>query len=209
MQHTPIDARAARTLAGTLCLALSCGDGSDSANTPTTGSSGSPPSATDGTGAPATPPQSTTAESGDSTDDGLDSSSSTGEVLHDCGLDDLLPGARNPIVAGRSRSEIPPDIAALLFDNCGCHLTDDVARDVPDYPGTAAFDMTTWEGFQAIRKFDQLPFHEISALYMKNDYMPFTPYCNLGGGAPITADDRATLLAWLGEGAPDGATWVP
>jgi len=202
--------QARTTLVLALAVVLSCTEGSDAdppASTTSLGSTSAAPPATNTTSAAET--QATTSESDDSTGDALDGSSSTGEVLHACGLADLKPGARDPIQAGRGRAEIPPDIASLLLANCGCHLADDLPRDVPDYPGTAAFDMTTWGGFQAIRRFDQLTFHAISAQYMENDYMPFTPYCNLGGGAPITAEDRTVLLQWLGEGAPDGATWVP
>jgi hypothetical protein len=69
--------------------------------------------------------------------------------------------------------------------------------------------MTTWDGFQAIRPSDRMPYHAIAHTYVESGFMPLSTYCNLGGGENITPEDHATLLEWLSMGAPDGATWVP
>lgn len=170
-------------------------DGADTAS-----STGDDPSATTTSGAE-------TSTAGTST--GADESESTGAPLHACGLEDLKPGAPDPIEAGTAAMQIPPDIAAIQLANCGCHLADELTAEAPDYPSTGPFDMSTWAGFQAIRPSDRMPYHAIAHDYVESGFMPLSTYCNLGGGENITAADRETLLEWLATGAPDGATWMP
>jgi hypothetical protein len=137
------------------------------------------------------------------------SSESSAEELHPCGLADLKASAADPIVSGTAAMQIPPDIAAIQVGNCGCHLADDLDVDAPDYPSTGAFDMTTWAGFQEIREGDQMPYHAIALANVMTEFMPLSSYCDIGGGLKMPADERATLVEWLTQGAPDGATWMP
>ncbi len=170
-------------------------DGADTAS-----STGTDPSATTTSGADTSTGGSTSV---------ADASESTGAPLHACGLEDLKPGAPDPIDAGTEPMQIPPDIAAIQLANCGCHLADELTAEAPDYPSTGPFDMSTWAGFQAIRPSDRMPYHAIAHDYVESGFMPLSTYCNLGGGENIAAADRDTLLAWLAMGAPDGATWIP
>jgi hypothetical protein len=170
-------------------------DGADTAS-----SSGTDPSATTTSGADTSTGGTTSV---------ADESESTGAPLHACGLEDLKPGEADPIQSGTGQMQIPPDIAAIQLANCGCHLADDLTVEAPDYPSTGPFDMTTWDGFQAIRPSDRMPYHAIAHTYVESGFMPLSTYCNLGGGENITPEDRATLVEWLSMGAPDGATWVP
>ena len=126
-----------------------------------------------------------------------------------CGLEDLKPGTPDPIDAGTEAMQIPPDIAAILVASCGCHLADDLAvPDVPDYLSTGGFDMTTWAGFQAIPRADDMPYHARALGYVEMEFMPLSSFCNVDGEA-MDPTDRATLVDWLSAGAPDGATWRP
>ncbi len=145
------------------------------------------------------------------TSEGADTStgSSTGDDLQGCGLAELAPGAMNPIQSGTGAMQIPPDIAAIQAANCGCHLSDDVVPMTPDYPAIGPFDMTTWAGFQALREGDMMPYHAIALGYVESEFMPLSSFCSIGGGLHMDADDRATLIAWLTAGAPDGASWMP
>jgi hypothetical protein len=138
-----------------------------------------------------------------------DPSESTGAPIHFCGLADLKPSAVDPIDSGLGAMQIPPDIAAIQLGNCGCHLADALEVDAPDYPSTGPFDMTTWAGFQALRVSDGMPYHALAHHNVMTEFMPLSGYCNIGGGEGMPPDERATLVEWLGMGAPDGATWEP
>ena len=102
--------------------------------------------------------------------------------------------------------QIPPDIGAILVASCGCHLSNDLIMGAPNYNGS--FEMATWDGFQALRAADQAPYHEVGLGYLMTDFMPLGFFCNIEGQA-MDPDDRATMIQWLSEGAPDGATWAP
>lgn len=191
-----------------LVLATACAadDGDGAADTST-----SAVSTTAGTSAGATttitgPNGSSTAAAESSGDAG---GSSTGAALQPCGLADLSPGAPDPIDAGTAAMQIPPDIAAIQLASCGCHLTDELDDTIPDYGQTGPFDMRTWAGFQALRAGDMMPWHAIALDYVQTEFMPLSAFCDVGGGLHMDPDARATLVAWLTAGAPDGATWVP
>ncbi|MBL4686963.1 MAG: hypothetical protein JKY37_20375 [Nannocystaceae bacterium] len=147
----------------------------------------------------------TSSSGGDTTADGT-----TGVEIQGCGLQDLKPGAPDPIVAGRGAMDIPSDVATVLSANCGCHLADDLTVDgVPDYTSKGAFDLTTYAGFQALRSSDKMPYYDIAAEYLDIDFMPLTSFCHVGNGDAMPPADRALLKAWLDADAPDGANWMP
>ena len=197
----------ASLISGVVVLLGACGD--SGGDDPSDGDTANPTSvADDGSSA-----------GGGSTSGGIDPSTSadssggesgsTGEAIHFCGLADLKPSADNPIVSGLETMMIPPDIAAIQVANCGCHLADALDVAAPDYPSTGPFDMTTWAGFHAERVSDGMPYHVIAHGYVMTEFMPLNTFCNIGGGEGMPPDQRATLVEWLGMGAPDGATWDP
>lgn len=150
----------------------------------------------------------TTASSAGTTDSG--GSSSTGDAIQLCGLSDLKPGASDPVVAGTGAGQIPPDIGTILVDNCGCHLVDMLDVDVADYTGP--FAMATLAGWQAMNTaMTPRHYYEVAVDYLGGDnpFMPLGSACNIGDGLSMPETDRATLLQWVTEGAPDGATWTP
>jgi hypothetical protein len=141
-----------------------------------------------------------------SSSSGESSSGTTMVPEQECGLEDLKPGTADPIESGLRAMQIPPDIATILVENCGCHLADDhTVPDVPDYPSSSGFDMTTWAGWQGTHPATGSAYHDMALNYVEQDVMPLQPFCNV----PIDATQEATLLEWLTQGAPDGATWVP
>jgi hypothetical protein len=153
-------------------------------------------------GSTAAPPGSTSSESGGS-------SSTTGAPDQACGLEDLKPGTPDPIQSGAAAMHLPPDIAQILLISCGCHLADDhTVEDVPDYPSTGGFDMTMWAGWHADHPTTRMPYHALALTYVESEFMPLESFCNVDGEA-MDPSHRATLLDWLGQGAPDGATWMP
>ncbi len=204
---------AVATLVATACSDPESTPAADSSS----GSGDTAAAATDETGASTTAAgESTAAGSGDtgvdpdSTSGDPMAGSSTGQAIQPCGLEDLKPGARNPLVGGMGAMELPPDIADVLVAGCGCHLADDhTVPDVPDYPATGAFDLSTHAGFQALRAGDDMPYHQVARGYVETDFMPLNTFCHVGDGNAMDPDDRALLLSWLDAGAPDGATWVP
>ena len=156
-------------------------------------------------GSTSTPtPSSTTTSMGTSSSSG--SSSTTAAPEQACGLEDLKPGEPDPIEAGTEAGQIPPDIGQILLTACGCHLADDLAVAVPDYLG--AFDMTTWDGWQADHPVAKTPYHEVANGYLADGAMPLASACNVDGEA-MDPDDRAVLIDWTGQASPDGATWLP
>jgi hypothetical protein len=123
---------------------------------------------------------------------------------HVCGIEDLKPGAPNPIMTGMGAGQIPPDIGEILANNCGCHYADDLTApgfDSVDYGGTA--DLATHAGWQAGMLY-------ATALdYVATEFMPLTDMCEQDDGNKLSEDDYRTLTKWLSQGAPDGATWQP
>jgi len=156
---------------------------------------------------------------GTGTDSGSDtadsgSESSGGEMIQLCGIEDLKPGAPNPLEAssGTGAMQIPPDIATILADNCGCHYADMLAvTTVADYTG--AVDLATWAGWQA--QHPALPRTVLDVVEERLDptfvlpMPPLPPQCNVGGGEPMPPADRQILIDWIAAGAPDGASWMP
>lgn len=131
----------------------------------------------------------------------------TGEMIQACGIEDIKPGAANPIDAGSGAGQIPTDIGTILAGNCGCHYVDMPTADVTDYQGTQ--DISTLAGFQAAYNVAGDPLHELALMYLMTDFMPFAVSCDIGGGEAMPPADRALLVQWLTEGTPDGATWMP
>lgn len=134
--------------------------------------------------------------------------------IHFCGLEDLKPGAPNPIVAGTEPMMIPPDIATLLVDNCGCHYADMIATGAPDYSSLLPLKMDTWEEWQGMYG---LPGQEKATIDVVLERVRDAPtpttmphkWCNVGDGEHMVPDERQILVDWLVAGAPDGATWMP
>lgn len=150
------------------------------------------------------------AAAGTGTDTDASESGSTGEppALRACGLEDLAPGTQSGIVSGTAAMQIPPDIAPILEENCGCHYTNEYPTPPPyiDYAeGTLPLDMRTWAGFQAISG-SGMAYHAVTLARVNGGppiaMPPPDPYCEA-----MPADDTATLVQWLTEGAPDCTTW--
>jgi hypothetical protein len=135
-------------------------------------------------------------------------SSTTAAPEQACGLEDLKPGEPDPIDAGTDAMQIPPDIRDILLRSCGCHLADDLVVMVADYPSTGAFDMTTWAGWHVERMIDNAPYQQVANAYLEDEFMPLASVCNVDGEATDPAD-RAVLIDWTSQSAPDGATWSP
>lgn len=131
----------------------------------------------------------------------------TGEMIQACGIEDIKPGAANPIDAGSGAGQIPTDIGTILAGNCGCHYVDMPTADVTDYQGTQ--DIATLAGFQAAYNVAGDPLHELTLSYVMMGTMPLAASCDIGGGEAMPPADRALLVQWLTEGTPDGATWMP
>ncbi len=126
-----------------------------------------------------------------------------------CGTQDLKPGAVSPIVSGTEPMQIPPDIGTILDENCGCHYADELTvSGAPDYPSALPFKMDTLAGFLAERQPGE-PYHQVALTRVGGDVapMPTEPFCNVGEGEGMPVDQRATLVQWLTEGAPDCTTW--
>jgi len=148
-------------------------------------------------------------ESADTT--GTETMGTTGEPeLRACGLEDLAPGTPSMIVAGVAADQIPPDIATILENNCGCHYTNTYPEPPPylDYQeGTLLLDMRTVAGFRAMNgAMQQFTAVTLDRLMGGGPIAmpPPDPYCQA-----MPTSDFDTLVAWLGAGAPDGATWMP
>lgn len=132
-----------------------------------------------------------------------------------CGLEDLKPGAPNPIVSGAEPMMIPPDIAEILVDNCGCHYADMLTQPgSPDYSSFLPLKIETWEEFQGTYGFLGQQ-HETLAVVLERvrdaptgTTMPHR-WCNVGDGEHMVPEQRQILIDWLVAGAPDGATWMP
>lgn len=127
---------------------------------------------------------------------------------HICGIEDVKPGAPNPIVSGNGADVIPTDIGEILANNCGCHYADDLTAEGfanVDYLGSS--DLSTHAGFQAM--FGDGPLHETALSYVSTEFMPLTDMCVQDDGNKLGEDDYRALTKWLSQGAPDGATWQP
>jgi hypothetical protein len=146
--------------------------------------------------------------------------SSTGEPtpppIQFCGLEDLKHGAPNPIVSGTEPMQIPPDIATILVDSCGCHYADmlDVGPPVADYSSTLPLHIETWEQWQGSYGFPMNLKPTLPAVLdrVQDSPLQFTmPHrsCNVGDGEQMVPAQREVLIDWILAGAPDGATWVP
>ncbi|MBC8066989.1 MAG: hypothetical protein IAG13_01540 [Deltaproteobacteria bacterium] len=144
-----------------------------------------------------------------------DMESSTGEPpIQYCGLEDLKPGAPSPVVSGVEPMMIPPDIATILVDNCGCHYADMLAVGPPvaDYSSLLPLHIDTWEQWQGTYGPTNLSTLAVSLERVRDSPEQLTmPHrsCYVGDGERMVPADRATLIAWMESGAPDGATWVP
>ncbi len=141
--------------------------------------------------------------------------STTGGLIQLCGLEDLKPGAPNPIVSGSGPMEIPPDIATILFDNCGCHYADMLAVGPPiaDYSDSLPLKIDTWAQWHSdYGLITKQPTIDSVLERVRDSPIQFTmPHksCHVGGGEHMVPEQRQILIDWLVAGAPDGATWVP
>jgi hypothetical protein len=215
-----------RALPWILALGVGCGadgaghDSTEPSATDTTSSHAetSGTAATGSTGDPSgTGTSSSTGPSLDesgSTDPGTESS--TGEPpIQFCGLEDLKPGAPNPVVSGTEPMQIPPDIGTILVDNCGCHYADmlDVGPPVADYSELLPLRIETWEQWQGEYGILTIKPTLDSCLARVRDAplgttMPHRS-CHVGDGELMDPAQRQILIAWMEAGAPDGATWIP
>jgi hypothetical protein len=184
-------------------------DGGTTIATTTVGSSDST--------APTTAPMHDTAVSTTTNDpatsDGGEESSTGEPPIQFCGLEDLKAGAPNPIVSGAEPMKIPPDIAEILVDNCGCHYADMLdVHPSPDYSSLLPMKIDTWEEWQGTYG----PMNKSTLAEVLNRVqdapIQFTMphrWCNIGGGEQMDPGQRAVLIEWIVAGGPDGATWVP
>jgi hypothetical protein len=221
-----------RWLTWVLCASAACSpaDGESAAqtsNTPTAPSSGSASMSAGDTDDDTASEHGTTllsataGTSGDTlatdggSNDASDMESSTGEPpIQYCGLEDLKPGAPSPVVSGVEAMMIPPDIGTILVENCGCHYADMLAVGPPvaDYSSLLPLRIETWEQWQGTYGPTDYSTLGISLERVRDSPLQFTmPHrsCYIGGGERMVPADRATLIAWMEAGAPDGATWVP
>lgn len=161
----------------------------------------------------------------DSGSDGMTADSGSesgtgGEVIQECGIDDLKMGAPNPIVMGTGAMEIPPDIGMILADNCGCHYAEmlDVTT-VTDYPEALSLKISTWQEWQAenptaLKPTKEYVLDRIGPMPTGGAMPPpmfegFVGGCNVGGGETMPPADRQTLIDWIMADTPDGANWMP
>jgi hypothetical protein len=143
--------------------------------------------------------------------------SSTGPTMRLCGVQDVAPGAVDPFDIGMDAGQIPPDVGAVLSDNCGCHESDQpLVMGAPPYGGSVHFstiaelqaEYTTFVMGSSM----MLPGHEILLARVQTEdatRMPPAYYCDLGDGTVIADADRQLLIDWLTAGAPDASTWMP
>ncbi|HWB81091.1 MAG TPA: hypothetical protein VG755_39280 [Nannocystaceae bacterium] len=204
-------ARGVGRVLGLLLVAGGCGDDGGEG-----GASGSEGSST-GQAATATTSSTTTTATGTSTtsgssesssDDGSADSSSGDAMLQKCGIDDLAPGASNPLVASdREPMQLPLEIADIMTRSCGCHLADDLV--IPgDYPSGGTLDLTTWTAWHSM--FGDNPTYEVARARLTPDapILIMPPHtCDVGGGETMLPEDRARMLQWIAATAPDGVTW--
>lgn len=184
-------------------LAIACGDsGSSDEGGSSGGSTSTAPGSTSETSAE------TTSLATSSSDTVSVDSSSTGEPLQLCGIEDLAPGTASPVVASDVRPmQLPAEVAAILERSCGCHYADDLVIS-GDYPEGGMLDVTTWAAWQST--FNNGPTYEAvrKKLEPSNPILIMPPHtCNVGGGETMRPEDRARLLEWIAADAPDGVTW--
>lgn len=185
-------------------LALACGD-SDDGEAAGSSSSGVGVASTSSSDAGM---ESTTLATSSSSETSAADTSSTGEPLQLCGIEDLAPGTASPVVASDARPmQLPTEIATILERSCGCHYADDLVIS-GDYPSGGMLDITTWTAWQST--FNNGPTYEAvrKKLEPSNPILLMPPYaCNTGGGETMLPEDRARLLEWIDADAPDGVTW--
>jgi hypothetical protein len=181
-------------------------DGAQSEGTPTSGTDTTTSSTTSASTTTATTTDASSSEAS-SSEGSVEASSGDGE-LQRCGIDDLAPGASNPLVASdRTPMQLPLEIADILTRSCGCHLADDLV--IPgDYPAAGTLDLTTWPAWHAM--FGDDPTYEVARSRLAPDapILIMPPHtCDVGGGETMLPEDRARLLEWVEAMAPDGVTW--
>ncbi len=203
----------ARTTGLAIGLVGCAAPGGDDVADGTSAGSTDPGSTTMGTTSPSTTTAPATTESGTdtsatSTGDPSGSSGSTDADLQRCGIEDLAPGAVNPLVASdRMPMRLPTEIADILARSCGCHLADDLV--IPgDYPASGTLDITTWPAWQS--PFGDVPTYEAARAKLdpRNPILVMPPHtCDVGDGETMLPADRARMLEWIVALAPDGVTW--
>ncbi len=208
---------------GVGCGAEATGDGStEPSTTGTTSSQAGTSGSTAAPGSTGDPSETGTSSStgpslddSGSTDPGTEDSSTGEAPIQFCGLEDLKPGAPNPVVSGTAPMQIPPDIGTILVDNCGCHYADmlDVGPPVADYSALLPLRIETWEQWQGEYGILTVKPTLDSCLARVRDAplgttMPHRS-CHVGDGELMDPAQRQILIAWMEAGAPDGATWIP
>lgn len=200
-----------RLLAALSCvLWLGCGDDGDAADEDATSSS-SAASTSDGGSATTSTSSSDatgTTESADTTAEASEGSSTTSAATQLCGIDDLAPGAANPIEASDEMPmQLPIEIGDILARSCGCHFADDLVI-AGDYPPNGTLDLTTWTAWHS--DFSGSPTYEAARdrLDPAIELIIMPPQtCDVGNGETMLPEDRARLLEWIAAEAPDGPTW--
>lgn len=121
------------------------------------------------------------------------------------------------IDAGDGEGQIPPVIAEVLLNNCGCHYNENMLSpmDYVDYISDNQ-PMSTWADFQGLFGGTFPSLHEELPAYVAIEQrvscaepLPMPPLgCSVEGeDGTITQADLDVLAAWLAAGAPDGATY--
>lgn len=199
-------------VSASFAIVIGCGDAGPPEDGAATSGGASGPTSTGLASSAQTSEDTSGATSEGSNTTGIDSSAgsdTTGAALQLCGIDDLAPGAANPIVASdRIAMQLPTEIGAILARSCGCHFADDLV--VPgDYPRAGTLDLTTWSAWHS--DFGAVPTYEAARLRVEAGIpvllMP-PPMCDVGDGETMVPADRARLLEWIAALAPDGPTWA-
>ncbi len=137
-----------------------------------------------------------------------------------CSLADVDPLAdpKGQIDMGDGEGQIPGVIGEALLRNCGCHYTEAATENgYIDYISDTVL-MRTLDDFHVPFEgtfpmgYDDRPVYEAVAVRVveqKPVPMPSIECDVEGEPGVITAADRALFADWLGQAAPDGASYLP
>lgn len=158
----------------------------------------------------ATAGDSTSDTPAESTSDTTPAETTTGSDVKLCGLADVAPAVPNPFDIGMNAGQIPPDIGAVLSNNCGCHEVDaaDLIMGAFPYAGAVHFSTIAEIHSDYMGTLVSARMLERVQSEMPNR-MPPPYYCDLGDGSVITEADRQLLIDWLTAEAPDASSWMP
>lgn len=145
-------------------------------------------------------------ESGSSTGTG-GATDTAGDWMSICTLEDVDPGATSPVMAADEAGMIPADVGAAIENNCGCHLTTESSD--PLVYTLNPFPLATLADFEGDHTNGQ-PRYQVALDRVAHEVIPMPPASPCDhDGQRIDPDEEALLMDWLGQGAPDGATFTP